>query len=176
MDDVEYRPQRGVGTRALVNACVAVAMTALLLSAANIDRAYLYLAAFPAAWAVAWLAAYVVRRRLRCRLTAAGIETRRVRTRFIPWAEIREVQVTKRVTVARVAVRGNRASGRFGSRSGGGARKVAAVRVQQANGRWLELAMPVVWENAHDSDFTTKAAAIKNRWQAAIGQMSAERR
>jgi len=44
------------------------------------------------------------------------------------------------------------------------------VKVQLANGRWRELAMPVVWENAHDPDFTTKVAAIKDRWHAATGR------
>lgn len=53
--------------------------------------------------------------------------------------------------------------------SGGGSRKIACMRVQQANGRWRELAMPVVWENAPDPDFTAKANAIKGRWQAASG-------
>jgi len=36
------------------------------------------------------------------------------------------------------------------------------VKVLQANGRRRELVMPVVWENAHDPDFRTKVAAIKN--------------
>jgi len=45
--------------------------------------------------------------------------------------------------------------------------------VQQANGRRPELAMPVVWENAHDPDFRTKVAAIKNCWPAATGRASA---
>jgi hypothetical protein len=42
--------------------------------------------------------------------------------------------------------------------------------VQQANGRWRELALPVSWENAPDPDFSDKAGVIKDRWRAATGQ------
>lgn len=106
-------------------------------------------------------------------LTATGIESRRLRTRFIPWAQIRDIQVVERVTVAQLAVLGNRTAGRFGSRPGRGARKVAAIRVQRANGRRRELAMPVAWENAPDPGFTRKADVIKDHWRAAAGQASA---
>ena len=41
------------------------------------------------------------KRRLRVRLAATGIESRRLRTRFIPWTQIRDVKVVNRVTVAR---------------------------------------------------------------------------
>lgn len=173
VEDVEYLPQRGVGVPVLIRACVTAASAAILFSLGTQARAAVYVAVFPAAAAVALLASYAVQRRLRCRLTAAGIESRRLRTRFIPWAQIREVQVTRRVTVAQVAVLGNRAAGRYGSRSGGATRKVAAVKVQLANGRWRELAMPVVWGNAPDPDFTTKAAAIKDRWRAATSHAPA---
>jgi hypothetical protein len=61
----------------------------------------------------------------------------------------------------------SRASGRRSTRSGGGARKLSSVRVQQANGRWRELPVPVAWENAPDPEFTVKAAEIRDRWRAA---------
>jgi hypothetical protein len=173
VEDVEYRPQRRVGIRALFTACVATAIAAVDLSAGQQSRAALYIAPFPAAIAVASFAAYVVKRRLRTRLSVTGIESRRLRTRVIPWAEIRDVEVVKRFQVASVAVLGNRRAGRYTTRSGSGSRKVAWVRVQRGNGRWRQLAMPVVWENAHDPDFTTKAEMIKDRWRAATGKVSA---
>jgi hypothetical protein len=169
VEDVEYRPPRGVGLPALIRAVVATAAAVLVFSLGAQARAAAYLAPFPAVLAVAWWASYAVHRRRRCRLTATGIESRRLRTRVISWAEIREVEVVERVTVARLAVRGNRAAGGWGGRPGGGARKVAAVKVRQASGRWRELAMPVVWENAPDPEFAAKAAAIRDRWQAATG-------
>jgi hypothetical protein len=166
MEDVEYRPQRGLGTRALVKACTASAAAVILFSVGDHTPGLAYLGAIPAVMAIAWFASYSAHRRYRCRLTAMGIESRRFRTRFIPWAHVRNVQVVERVTVAQVAVRGSRAAGRYGRRSGSGARKIAAVKVQAANGRWRELALPVAWENAPDSDFTSKAGVIKDRWRA----------
>jgi hypothetical protein len=107
------------------------------------------------------------------RLTDTGIESRRLRTKVIAWTQIRDVQVVNRVTVAQLAVMGSRASGRRSTRSGGGARKLSSVRVQQANGRWRELPVPVAWENAPDPEFTRKAEEIKERWRAAINQAAA---
>ena len=173
MEDVEYRPQRSLGTLTLVKACFAAAATAILLLLGIGVPAAIYVAGFPAAAGVAWFAAYACKRRLRARLTAAGIESRRLRTRFVPWTQIRDVKVVNRVTVAHLAVRGSRNGARYGSRSGGGARKLSSVRVQLANGRWRELAMPVAWENAPDPEFANKAKAITDRWRAAIGQASA---
>ncbi len=173
MDDIEYRPQRGIGTPALLRACFAIVVAAILLSLGLQSRAAVYLAAFPAALAVAWFAGYAVQRRYRTRLTATGIETRRVRTRSIPWTQIRDVEVVKLARVAQVRVVGNRRAGRYGSRSGGGARKVASIRVQQANGRWRELPMPVARENAADPEFTDKSNVIRDRWRAATSQRSA---
>jgi hypothetical protein len=170
VEDVEYRPQRGLGTLVLIRACVATAAAAMLSSLGIQNPAVIYVAAFSAVLAIAWFASYAAQRRLRSRLTATGIESRRLRTRFIPWAQIRDVQVVGRVTVAQAAVPGNRAAGHYGGRLGRGARKVAAVRVRQADGRWRELAMPVVRENAPDPDFTSKAGVIKDRWQAVTGQ------
>jgi hypothetical protein len=173
VEDVEYRPQRRVGITNLLTACLLTATFAVVLSTAPQSRAALYTAPFPAAIAMAWLAAYVVKRRLRTRLTLTGIESRRLRTRVIPWAEIRDVEVVRRFQVASIAVLGNRTAGRYTTRSGRGNRKVAWVRVRQANGRWRQLAMPVVWEYAPDPDFTTKAEVIKDRWRAATGQVTA---
>jgi len=170
MEDVEYRPQRSLGTRTLVKACTGAAAAVLLLSVGNQTPALAYLAAIPAVLAIAWFASYAIQRRHLARLAATGIESRRLRTRFIPWAQIRGVQVVERVQVAQIAVRGSRAAGRYGSRSGAGARKIAAVKVQQANGRWRELALPVAWENAPDSDFMSKAGVIKDRWRAATAE------
>jgi hypothetical protein len=130
----------------------------------------MYLAVFPAVIAIPSFAAYTSSRRLRTRLTVVGIESRRLRTRFIPWAQIRDIQVVKRVTVTNVPVIGNRTAGRYGSRSGVATRKEATIRVQQANGRWRELAMPAVWGNAPDPDFTSKARVIEDWWRAATGQ------
>jgi hypothetical protein len=174
VEDVEYRPQRRVGINSLIKACVATAVAAMLLSAGLQSRTATYVAVFPAAMAVAWFAAFAAHRRRRCRLTATGIESRHLRTRFIQWAQIRDVQVVERVTVAHIAVRGNRAAGRYGSSSGGGARKIASIRVQGANGRGRELAMPVVWENAPDPDFTRKAGVIQDHWRAATGRAPAD--
>jgi hypothetical protein len=173
MEDVEYRPQRGIGTVALFRACIATAFAAILLSLGFQSHTAAYGAMFPAAVAVAWFAAYAVQRRLRSRITATGIESRRLRTRYIPWAQIRDIQVVTLKTVAEVPVLGNRAAGRYGSRSGRGSRKVAAVRVQRTSGRWLELAMPIAKENAPDPDFTTKAEVIRDRWRATTGQVPA---
>jgi hypothetical protein len=173
MEDVEYDPQASLGTPTLVKAWFALAVTAILLLLGIGARPAAYVAGFPALAALAWFTAYAGKRRLRARLTAAGIESRRLRTRFIPWAEIRDVKVVNRVTVAHLAVMGSRNGARYGSRSGGGARKLSSVRVQQANGRWRELAMPAAWENAPDPEFTNKANVIKDRWRAAVSQRSA---
>ena len=173
MENVEYGPQPSLGTPTLVKAWLALAATAILLLLGIGARPAAYVAGFPTLAAIAWFAAYAGKRRLRTRLTAAGIESRRLGTRVIPWAEIRDVKVVNRVTVAQLAVMGSRASGRRSTRSGGGARKISSVRVQQANGRWRELSMPVAWENAPDPEFTDKANVIKDRWRAAVGQASA---
>lgn len=174
MEDVEYRPQRRAGINALVKACVATVVALALILVGIRSPGARYLAIFPAVAAIAWFASYGARRQLRCRLTATGIESRRLRTRFIPWTQIRDIKVVERVIVARLPVPGNRVSGRYGSGSGGGARKVAAIRVLQANGRWRELAMPVVWENAHDAEFDDKSDVIKDRWRAMTGQAPAD--
>jgi hypothetical protein len=168
--DVEYLPQRGLGTRTLVKACTATAIAVILISAGNHTPGLAYLGAIPALAAISWFASYALQRRYRCRLTAAGIESRRLRTRFVPWAQVREVQVVQRVQVAQVAVRGSRAAGRYGSRSGAGSRKIAAVRVRGADGRWRELPLPVAREDAPDSDFMNKAGEIRDRWRAAAAQ------
>jgi hypothetical protein len=170
MEDVEYKPQRGIGTPALLSACVATVLALILLSLSPQTPAATYAAVFPAAAALAWFARYAAQRRLRCRLTATGIEIRRIRTRSIPWLQIRDVQVVTWATVANVTVLGNRATGRYGSRSGRGKRKLAAVRVQRANGRWLELPMPVARENAPDPEFMNKARVIEDRWRTGTGQ------
>jgi hypothetical protein len=170
VEEIEYRPQRGVGVPTLIRACVTGAVAVGLLSLGVQFRAAFYLAAFPAVIAIPSFAAYASSRRLRTRLTAEGIESRRLRTWFIPWAQIRDTEVVSRVTVTDVPVMGNRASGRYGSRSGAATRKEATIRVQQASGRWRELAMPAVWGNAPDPDFTSKARAIEDRWRAATGQ------
>ena len=170
MEDVEYTPQRGVGNATLARAIIAVAVTGILVSLSVQSPAAAVVAAFPAALAVAWFTSYAGQRRLRARLTATGIESRRLRTKVIPWTQIRDVQVVNRVTVAQLAVMGSRASGRRTTSSGGGARKLSSVRVQQANGRWRELPLPVAWENAPDPGFTRKAEEISERWRAAINQ------
>ena len=170
MDDVEYGPQRGLGNATLGRAIVALIVTAVLLSLSFQSAAAGVVAAIPAVVAIASFASYATKRRLRARLTATGIESRRVRTRDIPWAQIRDVQIVNRVTVAQLPVMGSRASGRRTTRSGGGARKLSSVRVQQANGRWRELPVPVAWENAPDPEFTRKAAEIRERWRAATNQ------
>jgi hypothetical protein len=170
MEDVQYQPQRGIGTPALWRACVATVLALILFSLSLQAPAAGYAAAFPAAVALACFAGYAAQRRLRCRLTATGIEIRRIRTRSIPWVQIRDVQVVTWATVASVPVLGNRATGRYASRSGRGKRKLAAVRVQQANGRWLELPMPVARENAPDPEFMNKARVIEDRWRTGTGR------
>jgi hypothetical protein len=172
MDDVEYGPQPSLGTPTLVKAWLSLAATVILLLLGIGAPPAAYVAGFPALAAIAWFAAYAGKRRLRARLTAAGIESRRLRTSFYPWAEIRDVKVVDRVTVAHLAIRGSRNGARYGSRSGGGRRKLSSVRVQLANGRWRELAMPVAWENAPDPEFTNKAKVIAARWRASAGQAS----
>jgi hypothetical protein len=173
VEDVEYRPQRGLGNATLARAIIAVLVTGILVSLSFQSRAAVFVAAFPAALAIAWFTSYATRRRLRARLTATGIESRRLRTKVIPWTQIRDVKVVNRVTVAQLAVMGSRASGRRRTRSGGGARKISSVRVQQANGRWRELPVPVAWENAPDPEFMRKAEEIKERWRAATSQATA---
>lgn len=164
MDVVEYQPQPGIGIFTLVRACVAAAVAVLLFSLG--EPVPMYAAALPAAAAIAWFAAYAGQRRRRTRLTATGIESRRFRTNVIPWAQIRDVQVVDRAQAATARAGGYYAPGPWSSRSGGGARKVASVRVQQADGRWQELAMPAAWEHGRDPDFAAKADVIKDRWQA----------
>ena len=75
MSDVEYRPQRGVGTRALVSACIALAVAAVLFSLGTQSRADSYVAVFPAVVALVAFTVYAARRRLRCRLTLNGIDS-----------------------------------------------------------------------------------------------------
>jgi hypothetical protein len=173
MEDVEYRPQPSLGTPTLIKAWLALALTVILLLLGIGARPAAYVAGFPFAAALAWFAAYAAKQRLRTRLTAAGIESRRLRTRVILWAQIRDVKVVNRVTVAHLAVMGSRNGARYSTRSGGGARKLSSVRVQLVNGRWKELAMPVAWENAPDPEFTNKANAIRDRWRAPAGHASA---
>ena len=170
MEDVEYRAQRGLGNATLARAIIAVVITAILVSLSIQSRAAAFVAVVPAALAIGWFTSYAAKRRLRARLTATGIESRRLRTKVIPWTQIRDVKVVNRVTVAQLAVMGSRASGRRTTRSGGGARKISSVKVQQANGRWKELPVPVAWENAPDPEFMRKAEEIRERWRAAAGQ------
>jgi hypothetical protein len=173
VEDVEYRAQRGLGNATLARAIIAVLITGILVSVSIQSRAAVFVAAFPAALSIAWFTSYATKRRLRARLTATGIESRRLRTKVIPWTQIRDVQVVNRVSVAQLAVMGSRASGRRTTSSGGGARKLSSVRVQQANGRWRELPVPVAWENAPDPEFARKAEEIKERWRAATSQATA---
>jgi hypothetical protein len=170
VEDLEYRAQRGLGNATLARAIIAVLITGILLSLSVQSPAAAFVAAIPAALAIGWFTSYAANRRLRARLTDTGIETRRLRTKVIPWTQIRDVKVVNRVTVAQLAVMGSRASGRRTTRSGGGARKLSSVRVQYANGRWRELPVPVAWENAPDPEFTGKAEEIRERWRAAINQ------
>jgi hypothetical protein len=170
VEDLEYRAQRGLGNATLARAIIAVLITGILLSLSVQSPAAAFVAAIPAALAIGWFTSYAAKRRLRARLTDTGIETRRLRTKVIPWTQIRDVKVVNRVTVAQLAVMGSRASGRRTTRSGGGARKLSSVRVQYANGRWRELPVPVAWENAPDPEFTGKAEEIRERWRAAINQ------
>ena len=172
-EDVEYRAQRGLGNATLARAIIAVLATGILVSLSIQSPAAAFVAAIPAALAIGWFTSYAAKRRFRARLTDTGIESRRLRTKVIPWAQIRDVQVVNRVSVAQLAVMGSRASGRRSTRSGGGARKLSSVRVQQANGRWRELPVPVAWENAPDPEFTRKAEEIKERWRAATSQSTA---
>jgi hypothetical protein len=172
VEDVEYRPQRRAGMFTLLRACITAAVAVLLQSLGF--RQTTYVALLLGVLAIAWFADYAVKRRLRIRLTETGIESRGLRTGFIPWAQVRDVQVMGAVVVGNSAVVvGNGAAGNWGGRQGGATRKVASVRVQQADGSWRELAMPVVWENAPDPDFTSKVAVIKDRWQAATRQVPA---
>ena len=170
MGDVEYRPQSGLGNASLGRAIVALIVTAVLLSLSVQNAAAGVVAAFPAVLAIAWLASYASKRRSRALLTPTRIQIRRLRTRDIPWAQIRDVQIVSRVQVAQLPVMGSRATGRRSTRSGGGARKLSSVRVQQANGRWRELPVPVAFENAPDPEFTRKAEEIREHWRAASGQ------
>src|ERR1700677_1139948 len=170
VEDLEYRAQRGLGNATLARAIIAVLVTGILLSLSIQSPAAAFVAAFPAALAIGWFTSYAAKRRFRARLTNTGIESRRLRTKVIPWTQIRDVKVVNRVTVAQLAVMGSRASGRRSTRSGGGARKLSSVRVQQANGRWRELPVPVAWENVPDPEFTRKAEEIRERWRAAINQ------
>jgi hypothetical protein len=169
-DDVEYRPQPGLGNATLAKAIIALIVAGVLLSLSAQSAAAAVVAAVPGALAIGWFVSYTAKRRFRARLTATGIESRRLRTRDIAWAQIRDVQVVNRVTVAQLAVMGSRRSGRPTTRSGSGSRKLSSVRVQQANGRWRELPVPVAWENAPDPDFMRKAEEIRGRWRAASGQ------
>jgi hypothetical protein len=172
VEDVEYRPQRRAGMFTLLRACITGAVAVLLQSLGF--RQTTYVALLVGVLAIAWFADYAVKRRLRTRLTETGIESRGLRTSFIPWAQVRDVQAVGAVVVGNGAVvLGNGAAGSWGGKQGGSARKVASVRVQQADGSWLELAMPAVWENAPDPDFTSKVGVIKDRWQAATGQVPA---
>ena len=173
VEDVEYRAQRGLGNATLARAIIAVLATGILVSLSIQSPAAAFAAAIPAALAIGWFTSYAAKRRFRARLTATGIESRRLRTKVIPWTQIRDVKVVNRVTVAQLAVMGSRASGRRSTRSGGGARKISSVRVQQANGRWRELPVPVAWENAPDPEFTRKAEEIRERWRAATDQAAA---
>ena len=173
VEDLEYRAQRGLGNATLARAIIAVLVTGILLSLSIQSPPAAFVAAIPAALAIGWFTSYAAKRRFRARLTDTGIESRRLRTKVIPWTQIRDVKVVNRVTVAQLAVMGSRASGRRTTRSGGGARKLSSVRVQQANGRWRELPVPVAWENAPDPEFTRKAEEIKERWRAATNQAAA---
>jgi len=170
VEDLEYRAQRGLGNATLARAIIAVLVTGILLSLSIQSPAAAFVPAFPAALAIGWFTSYAAKRRLRARLTDTGIETRRLRIKVIPWTQIRDVKVVNRVTVAKLAVMGSRASGRRSTRSGGGARKLSSVRVQLANGRWRELPVPVAWENSPDPEFTGKAEEIRERWRAAVNQ------
>ena len=152
VEDVEYRPQRSLGTPTLVKACFAATATAILLLLGIGVPAAVYVAGFPAAAGIAWFAAYAGKRRLRARLTAAGIESRRLRTRFVPWTQIRDVKVVNRVTVAHLAVRGSRNGARYGSRSCSPCGPGLAI----AGG-----ADPRDWGRASDSDVVT-AIVLQN--------------
>lgn len=168
--DIEYRAQHGLGNATLARAIIALIVAGILLSLSVQSAAAGVVAAVPAVLAIAWFTSYAGQRRLRARLTADGIESRRLRTKATPWTQIRDVQVVNRVTVANLPVMGSRASGRRTTSSGGGSRKLSSVRIQLANGRWKELPVPVAWENAPDPEFTRKAEEIKARWRAALRQ------
>lgn len=92
MNDIEYRPQRGVGVNALIWACV-MTVLAVLASPVGPLGDFAWPVLFPAAAAVACFARYVLARRRRCRLTSTGITSRYLLSRTVAWADIRDIQV-----------------------------------------------------------------------------------
>jgi hypothetical protein len=170
MEDIEFRPARGFRISVLVRACVALVLAAIFLTLTEVSPAYGLIAVFPGFVAACLLVSYASSRRFRTRLTAQGIESRRYRTRFVPWGSVRNIETVSWERIADVPVIGNRAAGRPASRRGGANRKVATVRIQKADGHWLELAVPVVTGRDSDPDFTDKVRLIRDRWRAAIGR------
>ena len=166
MDEVEFRLGRGYCTRPLAQGCIALVVAAALFAAGLHMPALRWLAIFPLAYAAGSFAVCVWRGRLRTRLTARGIEIRRVRRRLVPWQAIRSIETISSDHVADVPVANNRT--RVASPGGRGPRTVAAVRIVRTSGHRIRLPAPLVTDSQADPDFDDKVRLIKACWQQAV--------
>jgi Bacterial PH domain len=167
VDDVEFRLGRGYRTRPLVQGCLALVVAAAMFAAGLHMPALQWLAVFPLAYAAGSFAVCAWRAHVSTRLTARGIEIRRVRRKLVPWQAIKNVETigydrVADVPVANVRIRSGSSPG------GGGPGTVAAVRIVRTSGHRMHLPAPLVTNSQADPDFDDKVQLIKERWQQAV--------
>jgi hypothetical protein len=167
VEDVEFRLGRGYRTLPMVQGCFTLVIAVALFAGGVHMPALQGLAVFPFAYAVGSFAVCAWRAHVRTRLTARGIEIRRLRRRFVPWDAIRSIETIGYDRVEDVPVANART--RVASARGRGPGTVAAVRIVRTSGHRIKLPAPLVTNSQGDSGFNDKVKLIKARWQQAVG-------
>lgn len=171
-NDVEYRLSRQFRQPILSRLIVSAILTAVMATviATPLRPLAYFVGSITGAMAVGCGVLYLWRGRFRTKVTARGIQIRGYFTHFVPWQEVRGIEVggygsptmrlddTLRPAVRMVRRPGYRSSG--GSTSGKMAR-LATVKVVRTNGRKILLRAPLVTGWASDSHFTDKAKQLQ---------------
>jgi hypothetical protein len=167
--DIEYRLgrqyrrptlMRFLGMSALTVICIVTPLTALDAGAAIFG-----------ALAVYFGVSYVWRGRFRTRVTSRGIEVRGYFNRFVPWEQVRDIEVSA-LGSDRVGLDDNFGTaeiarfGRGGSRvvaspiTGRNIARLAGIAVVKADGHKVRLRAPLVSGWAADPEFDDKARQL----------------
>jgi hypothetical protein len=167
--DIEYRLSRQYRRPAVMLFAAMVALTVVCivtpLPALNAG------AAIFGALAVYFGVSYVWRGRFRTRVTSRGIEIRGYVNHFVPWEQVRDIEVTA-LGSDRVGVDDDFGTAEFARMGRGGSRvvssrntgrnisRLASIAVVKADGHKVRLRAPLVSGWAADPDFDDKARRL----------------
>ncbi len=167
--DIEYRLSRPYRRPALMRfaAMVALAVVCIVTPLAALDAG----AAIFSALAVYFGVSYLWRGRFRTRVTSRGIEVRGYFTHFVPWAQVRDIEVSS-LGSDRAAIDDEIGGSEFARMGIGGSRvvvspstgrnisRLASIAVVKADGHKILLRAPLVSGWAADPDFDDKARQL----------------